>query len=172
MSSRIRLASARSRMLGATFEAHQPPDECVVPPVGGVAGRCREKQIEPMLGIPQDCSRDGDAGRAQPIGANRDEEGLGRLATSVEILDALPNQLCPGQRAAHHHEAILRLGSSSMLPPATISYGVPVDHAPQTAHWLVGMPWTVRGGRAVMRELTDLELLYGRNDPPPEPLRL
>src|SRR6266511_2938965 len=100
MKRRIRSSSASTRMQRArrargSLEADETADERVVARVGAGAVLGAKQFVEAMLGRGERL-RQGQAEPAKPGGADRDEQGLGRLEAASEVANPLPDELLAG----------------------------------------------------------------------------
>src|SRR5712692_2333688 len=100
MKRRIRSSSASSRMqragrAGSSLEADETADERVVARVGSVAVLGAEHLVQALLGRSERL-RKGQPEPAKTRGADRDEQGLGRLEAPGEIVDPLADELLAG----------------------------------------------------------------------------
>src|SRR5256884_3273302 len=101
-------------MLEGTFEAHEPAQQRVVAAMRRFRLVAREELVECVLRISVGWrgSWNVEAGRAETLRPDRDEQGLGRPSAVFEIVDAREDQLVPRQ-PIELHVRIIRAGAPS-----------------------------------------------------------
>ena len=85
----------RARRTGSTLEADETADERVVARVGGVAVLGAEQLVEALLGRSERL-RQVQPEPAKTGGADRDQQGLGRLEAAGEVADPLADEFVAG----------------------------------------------------------------------------